>query len=570
MQELNEEQTFFLIDQDLHLETTNFMGRVELANTRVFTDSRPFSHSLLRPFASDHGNAPVFRYGRMFRHPELPQFRPSKESLIELGLDMKEELSPGENRNIPAGYVYLGQFIDHDLSFNTKTNMTPGGEEPIIDETSFRSPTLDLDSLYGLNPAQFKLTEFGGKVYQEDGVRLRFGQTHKDTDIPDAPVPPNDLPRNGDPQKRELAAVVDPRNDENLATAQTHLSFIKFHNAVVDSLAGSLSGNKLFEAARTKVIRHYQWIILRDYLPKVIEKETLDDVIENGCRYLMFEAGETPAVPIEFAMAAFRFGHSMVNRTYEWNRFFQTHPPGFHSASIDRLFMFTGFGSNNLFNKKQLLNTWVIDWSRFFDFTDIPGITNNQFSNHARKIVPSVVAGLTNIPSFIKGEDRLMSMLPSRNLLRGRDTGLPTGQCVAQRIGAAELTPNQIKNGASARRRDILERSGFDRFTPLWYYILKEAEECHEGERLGPVGSRIVAETFVAIIKNSEVSILPKETPGGPIWEPSLGVRKGQFSMPELLFFVHQATGDHINPLGDGIDNRRMADHVRRSRRPSA
>jgi hypothetical protein len=143
--------------------------------------------------------------------------------------------------------------------------------------------------------------------------------------------------------------------------------------------------------------------------------------------------------------------------------------------------------------------------------------------------------------------DQEMHKLSVRNLLRGRLLGLPSGQDVAGRLNQTPLTAEEVADGP---HRDTLRKLGFDQTTPLWYYILKEAELRHGGERLGPVGSRIVAETFVGLIKKSTVSILPRETPGGPVWEPDLGIKEKQFSMPDLLYFVHRHLGNQLNPLG--------------------
>lgn len=541
MQEQFKSTAQFIVDDEVFVETLDVSESSNPADALGFMLSRD---------APPAGVASKFRFGRMFRQPNLPPYRPKPEGLIALGLDMGEREDPGLNHALPAGYVYLGQFIDHDLSFNAKTNQLPTGIGKPEDEENLRSPTLDLDSLYGSDPAALKQTDFGRKIYEDDGVRMRVGQTREDDDVGVVKIFPNDLPREGDPKKVEAAAIVDPRNDENLVIAQTHLSFIKFHNAVVRHLSGTWSGEALFEAAREQVVRHYQWIILRDYLPKVIEPDVLDDVIEHGCRHLVFGEKEKPFVPFEFAMAAFRFGHSLVKSTYQWNGVFQSKPQGVSAAALIDLLTFTGFGQQALFNRVRLLSSWIIDWTRFYDFNGFPGVENSLRSNQARRITPSLVAALTKLPPFKKGEEETMGSLPMRNLLRGCTLGVPSAQDIAVRLDLEPLTPEQVKGKADASRREILERFGFDRETPLWYYILKEAEHHHDGERLGPVGSRIVAETLVALIKQSRVSILPREPTDAPAWRPDLGIKPGEFSMPDLLYFVHRVTGSHLNPLG--------------------
>jgi len=542
MKELGRDTAQFIIDEERFVEALDVPGG--------FTSAEAFGFMLTRnvPPAGTFGD---FRYGRMFRQPKLPSYRPAREGLIELGLDMRERTNPGSNPSLPAGYVYLGQFIDHDLSSHTKTHQTPTALGDPEDEVSLRSPALDLDSLYGYDPAALKQSALGRKIYEDDGIRLRVGQTREDKAGEVSNGFPNDLPREGDPQKREAAAIVDPRNDENLAVAQTHLSFIKFHNAMVERLSGTFSGEALFEAAREEVVRYYQWLILCDYLPKVIEPDVLKDVIEQGCRHLVFDEGEQPFVPFEFAMAAFRFGHSLIKPTYQWNGVFQSKPHGVSAAALLDLFVFTGSGQQALFNRVRLPNSWIIDWTRFYNFDGFPDVVTNVRSNQARKITPSLVAAMTKLPPFKQGEEEIMGSLPMRNLLRGRTLGVPSGQRIAEeRLNVTALTPDEVKAGEEANRREILERWGFDRETPLWYYILKEAEHHHRGDRLGPVASRIVAETFVALIKQSRVSILPRDEPGVPVWSPDLGREAGKFFMPDLLYFVHRVFGNHLNPLG--------------------
>ncbi len=177
---------------------------------------------------------------------------------------------------------------------------------------------------------------------------------------------------------------------------------------------------------------------------------------------------------------------------------------------------------------------------------------NHERSNLARKISPNIISTLMALPAFPDDVTKALRVLPVRNLLRGWAMGLPCGQDVANRLGIAPLTPSEIKERTAADRRQCLEATGFDQQTPLWYYILKEAERVNDGEHLGPVGSRILAETFVALIKSSTVSILPREGTGSPVWQPSLGARKGKFSMPELLLFLESSQGaSSINPLGN-------------------
>ncbi len=496
-----------------------------------------------------------FNYGRMFRRPNIDEFRPDSDGLIALGKAMEDNQPPKDTFNIPAGYVYFGQFVDHDLSFDKGTHVLGTTFQVPENQISLRSPSLDLDSLYGLNPNEVRKTDKGKLIYEEDGIRLRVGATQRESAaniVKNFAVTKqtfnNDLPRVGGEPKRQAAAIIDPRNDENLAIAQTHLAFIKFHNAVVEYFRPTEPPANLFEKAREEVIRHYQWIILNDYLPKIIEPGILNDVIEKGNKHFQLGEDEAAFMPVEFSVAAFRLGHSLINSAYEWNRIFSKLEGSFGPASLlKHLFAFTGFGNSNLFAQNNLPSSWIIDWTRFYSFHGFDGISATHSFNAARRISPSVIPELMRLRPFPGEEDPNLRMLPVRTLLRGRLLGLPSGQTVARRLGLEPLSPGDV----SARHPEVMKEFGFDRSTPLWYYILREADKIHSGERLGPVGSTIVAETFVGLIKKSRITILPRVEPGPSVWKPFLGRLAGEFSMPELLYFVHRTFPDErfINPL---------------------
>jgi hypothetical protein len=255
---------------------------------------------------------------------------------------------------VPAGFTYLGQFVDHDLTMDrTETQL---GEDVTLDELlQGRSPALDLDSVYGRGPTDRHDRVF----YQRDGVQLKVGRTSAST-FPDDRVNVElegfDLPRAGGTAgtraDRRTPLIPDPRNDENLAVAQTHLAFIRFHNRVVAELAlKGLSGHRLFTAARDEVVRHYQWMLRTDFLPRVVDPAIVAEVFAGGRRF--FEApgrgrgrsGQPPTMPLELAVAAYRMGHSMVRGEYEWNRVFTAAGPGAR-ATLLQLFTFTGVAGN--------------------------------------------------------------------------------------------------------------------------------------------------------------------------------------------------------------------------------
>jgi hypothetical protein len=481
----------------------------------------------------------LFRYDYLFRRENLPEFQPDAAHLTALGLSMIQTQKPEATSTVPAGYTFLGQFIDHDLSFDGE-KLSLGTTHPL--NTNKRSPSLDLDSLYGFDPENVKKSELGEFVYEDDGIKFRVGMTQKDLEVnlPNAAKEfLHDLFR-GDPPNR-TAALVDPRNDENLGVAQTHLAFIKFHNAIVDSLAGTTPPDRLFEKAREAVVQRYQWLILEDYLPKIIESAVLKDVIDKGCKYFVLSPGEESFMPVEFSVAAFRLGHSMITEQYEWNRAFQSTKPKPQVATLRDLFIFTADGGFRA--QKRLVSSWIIDWTRFYDFSHIAGVTINRPPSLAGTIDPSLTSGLMKL-SRLPGVVPNTESLAVRNLLRGRTLRLPAGQSVADLLEVRRLEPEDFQDEP---QYEMLRSFRFDRFTPLWYYILKEAKVHHpEGECLGPVGSRIVAETFVGLIRASKISILPS---GAPRWRPPENVK---FGMAEMLSFVNNNSPkrDFLNPLG--------------------
>lgn len=474
----------------------------------------------------------AFRYGRMFRKSAS---RPQPEALTNLGLAMHAQNSAADDHPyLPAGYTYLGQFVTHDITFD-RTEGLADGELSALQIRQGRSPSLELDSLYGMGP----LSESSRHLYEDDRLKFKIGMTTP-TRFGDAFVSlPNDLPRDGS----RNALIAERRNDRNLALAQTHLAFLKFHNAVVDRLLKQgLLGKELYEAARKKVIQHYQWIILHDYLPKILEESVLKDVLASDAKAFRALSGDDRFLPVEFAFAAYRFGHSLVRDEYEWNRVFQSPKNGnLDAARLHQLFTFTGM-SGTMQGSPTLPTNWVIDWTRFFDFSGFAGVANHAKSNLAQKIDTSLSLGLKGLPGFptdVPIESRSIAVL---DLLMDAMLGLPTGQEVADALSKKKIEVRTLsaKEIAGGPHKDILTQYGLHEKTPLWYYILKEAEVLHRGERLGPIGSRIVAETLVGLIHASEFSIL--EDSG---WEPDLGqIKLNEFGMADLLAFVND-----LNPL---------------------
>jgi hypothetical protein len=248
-------------------------------------------------------------------------------------------------------------------------------------------------------------------------------------------------------------------------------------------------------------------------------------------------------MPIEFAGAAYRLGHSMVREQYSHNRVFRPRPPRLSPATLDLLFQFSSLSGNingELGGLPALPSNWVIDWRRFYDFKTPENTPNFEF-NHARKLDPFLVPALHSLPGFPPGRE---ANLAFRNLRRGVTLGLPSGQAVAKamakKIKLDPLTTGEIASGPDG---EVAAKRGLHKKTPLWYYILKEAQVRGNGDHLGPVGSRMVAEVFVGLVQGDQDSFLAQ-----PNWKPTLPAKTpGTFFMTDLLNFV----GD-ISPI-DGI-----------------
>jgi hypothetical protein len=491
-------------------------------------------------------SAPPFRFSRMGPKGTGKQLgAPNRRRLSEL-----MAAGGGETSDIPAGFTYLGQFIDHDLTFD-KTNVMLGAQVNPSVLLQARSPSLDLDSLYGAGPQD----PASAKFYEADGIHLKMGKTVAVDGIPAKNG--FDLPRGaGTTQKAKRKAIIpDPRNDENLAVAQTHLAMIRFHNRVVDTLPSSVPTAQKFATARELVTKHYQWMIRTDYLPRICRPSAVNNVFNQGRK--VFEVGavptDVPTMPIEFSVAAFRLGHSMIRATYNWNKIFDD---GF--GSLDLLFTFSATGGN-LGGDLKLPSNWIADFRRLYDFKAAGhnnlGVAAAKF-NFAKAIDTRIVDPLANLPAATFGGSGIPSGDPQRNLAfrnltRARMVRCATGQQMAtfmksKGVNFPRLTKAQIRDGQGGVALDTLtakQRDKLLRDTPLWFYILREAEL--NGNQLRGVGARIVAETMHRAIEGSAHSIVRDAA-----FKPSLGPNDSTFRMADLLFFAFEGKKSLLAPLG--------------------
>ncbi|SEC30447.1 Animal haem peroxidase [Nocardioides exalbidus] len=490
--------------------------------------------------------APTFRFSRVGpTGVRLPEATLRKVALAMTG-------GSETDGDIPSGYTYLGQFVDHDLTFDA-TTVAFGDDVSPADLLQGRSPTLDLDSLYGAGP----LDPVSAHFYEADRTRLKVGKTTKiGSDVARVGF---DVPRvGGGGVDRDLADIPDRRNDENLVVAQTHAAMIRFHNRVVADLGPATPPGERFEKARRKVVLHYQWMLRHDYLTRICDGAVVKDVFSGGRKIV--EPGADPltmpTMPVEFSVAAFRLGHSMVREAYDWNARF---PNG--SGTLDLLFFFSGT-SGGLGGDPTLPSNWIADWRRLYRFAQVGHgelkPPTGEF-NLARRIDTRLVDPLATLPmgSFggsVSDEGTIRANLAFRNLVRARMMKLASGQQMAALLRAngvpvTTLTKAQLRGsgGRSTASLDGLTAPQLDAFlkdTPLWFYVLREAE-LNDGVLTG-VGARLVAETFHRAMEGSTFSIV--RNPG---FRPSLGEKDGRFRMADLLLVAFEGRKELLAPLGD-------------------
>ena len=381
---------------------------------------------------------------------------------------------------IPAGFTYFGQFVDHDITLDVSSSLDAATDATTIN--NMRSPTLDLDSVYGRGPGldpylySFPSSGPGTAIKLLTGTNRNSGSGGPSSNgTPGGMVPQAtfDVPRM---LSTNTAVIGDPRNDENLLVAQFHHAMLRFHNAVVDLLLSAEFAGDVFAEAKRIVTHHYQWAVVHDFLPRLVGADLVDQVLTEGGRWFAPEPAQA-YIPLEFADAAFRYGHGQIRHTY---RLVDGGP------ALPLFPDLVGFG--------PLPADRRLDLAQIFD---VPGRAPAQ---RAKRLDGRLAASLIGLPEQVTGavDTEAYRSLAVRDLLRGETTGLPSGEAIARLVGAAPLTP------------DELDKSWPDG-TPLWYYILKEAEYRGGGDRLGPVGGRIVTEVLIGLLRADPASYLSRE-----------------------------------------------------------
>lgn len=398
-----------------------------------------------------------------------------------------------DNPAIPAGYTYFGQFVDHDITFDPASSLQRENDPDAL--TSFRTPGFDLDSVYGSGPADEPF-----RYDRDEPTKLLLGESNGQLD----------LPRNA----QGVALIGDARNDENLVVSQLQLVFLRLHNELLDEVAADarVPADRRFEEAQQRVRWHYQWVVIHDYLRRLVGEELLERLFPlndatgvRAFRLAHYRPRRNAYIPVEFSVAAYRFGHSQVRSAYHLNDRARDRPlfvPGDQAGESD-----------DLRGLRPLPIECALDWKLFLP---IEGSTPQP----SRRIDALLAAALFDLPGRPVAEPQ---SLAERNLRRGQAFGLPSGQDVARLLGAPHVLSGAYLGGVPEP-------------TPLWFYILKESELTaadpenpigSKGTRLGPVGARIVAEVFLGLLRadaKSYVNMDPKWQPTIPAANPEEGL----------------------------------------------
>jgi hypothetical protein len=457
-------------------------------------------------------------FGRIF--PKLPPFAAATDAvraaLADLGrrgglLDANDDLGKGpillitdlslsaNNRNNPthtAGTTFVGQFIDHDITFDTTSHLGVT-TDPAVSVNS-RTPSLDLDSVYGQGPV------VSPQLYDpadHDKLSIGFGGLFED------------LPRVGGGSN--TAIIPDPRNDENLMIAGLQCAFILFHNNAVDwARDRGYRGGSTFAQARRLTTWHYHWLVVHEFLPQIVGQAMVDDVLRYGRRFYKPRMREG-FIPVEFQTGVYRFGHSIVRPSYRANLRGDNGAPFF-----GMVFDPAGDGQSDPTDLRGGARAprRFIGWQTFFDFAD-----GNVKPN--KRIDTKISTPLFDLPLGAIPSHDTPQALPQRNLLRHLTWSLPSGQSIAAAMGVTAIGEQDLSE---------LEPYGFNKSTPLWYYVLKEAEVIEDGLHLGPVGGRIVAEVLIGLLQSDPASYLVQK----PRWTPTLTSVGPAFRMRDFLTFA--------------------------------
>ncbi len=493
-----------------------------------------------------------------------------------------------ENSGIDAGYTYLGQFVDHDITFDPASSLQKVNDpDGLVD---YRTPRLDLDCLYGRGPDDQPY------MYTADGRRFLLGRplTENGRRSHARDLPRHEWRESGRGQQSEQggtsfsrALIGDKRNDENVIVSQLQGAMLQFHNRLVDDF------DLGFDETQRLVRWHYQYVVLHDYLPRIVGREMVNAILPHlasgrpitvdrpALHFYKFK--DELFIPIEFAAAAYRFGHSMVRPIYRLNTQLAGGDDPQHATPDEeerglagRFFIFAGVGRRALNGFRAFPAEWAIDWSLFFDVGGSGARVGKRRVQPAYKIDTSLVNPLAFLPEFSKVVDDAagpltlaklqppprrgaIANLALRNLERGFFMSLPSGQAVARAMGLEPVPDSRLFVGKAAYEEAYVSKTNrlltdvsprFAGNAPLWFYVLAEGlagwmdrvdasgksdDDADEiPVTLGPVGGRIVAETLIGLLLGDSQSFLAQD----PNWRPTVPKRGAAFGMGDLLSYA--------------------------------
>ncbi len=449
------------------------------------------------------------RFVRLFA--DLPPLYVDPLVLHEIGRaggKMEDKGAPNLTKNTPAGLIFFGQFIDHDITLDDSSSLSASNDPSHTENV--RTPTLDLDCVYGDGPEAHPF------FYNSDG-KLLTG-----SDYPASLIPSwrnqDDLPRT----PTGTAIIGDPRNDENRVISQMQLGFLRFHNKVIDA-------GKPFEEARRIVRWHYQWIVVNEFLRTICGNWIVDDILSNGRKIYQPEClGSTePFIPIEFATAAYRFGHTMIPHKLRVKAGGPKHVILDPNSALGKGFEPVSHPAG------------VVEWAALLDSG------NDQFER-AGDVDVKLAKALLDLSFLDPGLPAFERSLAVRNLLRAQSFLIPSGEQVAQAMmqaGAEEITTAMVTKVRAAGKK-----IGFHKATPLWVYIMAEGKVVGrmdegpqrqkvfaKGEGLGPMGARFVAEVIIGLLELDQRAFLGASRNWSPAnMQDKIGAN-GVFSLYQLL-----------------------------------
>ena len=417
------------------------------------------------------------RYGRMF--PGLDPLDTGPRLLMRAGdhggiCDAATVLNTGaDDAAEAAGWPFFGQLIAHDITAD-RSPIDAGADPGAL--RNARAPKLNLEMLYADGPI--------GSPYLfdlDDPAKFLLG--------PDG----HDVPRN----QQGVALIGDPRNDVHLFSLTLHVALLHAHNRIVDRVrAAGVPENVVFDRARTALTWHYQRVVVNDFLPRLVGRPLVEQVLAEGGRWFAPAVGQA-YIPLEFAEAAYRYGHGQIRHTYR---------------------LMTGGPAVPLF--PDLVGFGPVTADRRLDLTQIFDVPGHPPAQRAKRLDGRLATSLIGLPEQVTGAvgTAAYRSLAVRDLLRGETTRLPSGEAIAALIGADPLTAGELGHP-------------WPNGTPLWFYILKEAEHRGGGDRLGPVGGRIVTEVLIGLLRADPASYLGQE----PLWQPTLPTAEARFTLADLI-----------------------------------